>query len=156
MAKMIPAILPALTESRAERRLFSVLRNGLDDRFTVFHSFNLLTHNIHGKFVEGEIDYLVFSPSLGVLVLEVKGGSIVYNGNQDTWYQNNRPMDINPFKQANASKHKLRDYLGSKLINPPDCTFAHAVCFPDVYAEVEELPSGADPKICITGRNLSV
>ena len=44
MAKMIPATLPAQTESKAERRLFSALRNGLDDTFTVFHSFNLLRH----------------------------------------------------------------------------------------------------------------
>jgi len=155
MAKMVPATLPAQTESKAERRLFSVLRDGLDDTFTVFHSFNLLTHNIHGKFIEGEIDYLILSPNRGFLVLEVKGGSIVYNGKQDTWYQNNRPMDVNPFKQASASKHKLRDYLASKLMNPPDYTFAHAVCFSDVYTEMKMLPSGADPKICVTGKNLS-
>ena len=73
MAKMIPATLPVQTESKAERRLFSVLRNGLDDSFTVFHSFNLLTQNKQGKFIDGEIDYLIFPPSLGFLVLEVKG-----------------------------------------------------------------------------------
>jgi len=154
MAKMIPATLPAQTESKAERRLFSALRNSLDDSITVFHSFNLLTQNKQGKFIDGEIDYLIFSPSLGFLVLEVKGGSIVYNGKQDTWYQNNRPLNVSPFQQALASKYKLRDFLSSKLSDTPQCAFAHAVCFPDVYTEMRTLPSGADPKICITGKDL--
>ncbi|MHA2068223.1 MAG: NERD domain-containing protein [Candidatus Thorarchaeota archaeon] len=79
MAKMIPATLPLQTESKAERQLFSVLRDSLDDSFTVFHSFNLLTQNKQGKFIDGEIDYLIFSPSLGFLVLEVKGSHHAQN-----------------------------------------------------------------------------
>ena len=74
MAKMIPATLPLQTESKAERRLFSVLRNGLDDSFTVFHSFNLLTQNRQGKFIDGEIDYLI---SLVLKEIEKKRKKVV-------------------------------------------------------------------------------
>ncbi len=49
MARMIPSSYPADTRSSAEKRLFSVLRDGLDDGFTVFHSFDLPVQNKLGK-----------------------------------------------------------------------------------------------------------
>lgn len=155
MARMIPSIVPEHTESRAEKQLFTILRDSLDDNFTVFHSFNLLTKNIKNKFVDGEIDFLIFSPTLGFIVLEVKGGSIIYNGEQGIWYQNDRPLKKSPFRQASVSKYKLRDIFKEKLGNIPRCCFAHAVCFPDVFTDIVNLPSEADSQICITGNHLS-
>ncbi len=154
MASMIPATLPVDTRSGAEKRLFSVLRDGLDERFAVFHSFDLLVQNRLGKFVEGEIDFLMFSPQAGFLVLEVKGGSIRYDGQQGVWYQNDKPLRLSPFAQAERSKHKLERFLEKRLGHRPECTFAHAVCFPDVYSELKNLPSGADAAICVTGQQL--
>lgn len=155
MARMIPVSLPADTKSGAERRLFSVLRNGLDDSFTVFHSFDLLVQNKLGKFIDGEIDFLVLSPQAGFLVLEAKGGSIRYDGEQGLWYQNEKPLKTSPFKQAENSKYKLGRFLEKKLGHYPECTFAHAVCLPDVHSELTNLPTGADAKICITGQQLA-
>ena len=87
MAKMIPASFAADTKSGAEKRLFSVLRDGLDDSLTVFHSFDLLVQNKLGKFVDGEIDFLIFSPQARFLTLDVKGGSILCDGEQGAWYR---------------------------------------------------------------------
>ncbi len=154
MARMIPASFAADTKSGAEKRLFPVLRDRLDDRFTVFHSFDLLVQNKLGKFVDGEIDFLIFSPQAGFLVLEVKGGSIRYDGEQGIWYQNEEPLKISPFDQARISKYKLERFLEKRLGHRPACTFAHAVCFPDVHARLKTLPPGAEPEICITGRQL--
>ena len=154
MARMIPATLPVDTRSSAEKRLFSVLRDGLDDSFIVFHSFDLLVQNRLGKFVDGEIDFLVFCPRTGFLVLEVKGGSVRYEGDQGIWYQNEEPLRQSPFAQAEKSKYKLKKFLEKKLGHPPGCTFAHAVCFPDVYTPLKNLPSGADAAICITGEQI--
>ncbi len=151
---MIPESLAADTKSGAEKRLFSVLRDGLDDGFTVFHSFDLLVQNKLGKFVDGEIDFLIFSPQAGFLVLEVKGGSIRYDGGQGTWYQNDKPLKVSPSDQARTGKYKLERFLEMRLGHRPSCTFGHAVCFPDVYARPKTLPSGAEPEICITGRQL--
>lgn len=155
MAKMIPTIVPERTRSSAERQLFPTLRDGLDDSFTVFHSFNLLTQNMQGKFIDGEIDFLVFSPYLGFLILEVKGGIITFDGKKGVWAQNDHPLKIGPFEQAVASKYKLRDFIKKKLGVIPRCTFAHAVCFPDVFSDIKDLPAGGDPRICISGQHLS-
>lgn len=155
MAHMIPATVPQYTQSNAERQLFPVLRDALDEGYIVFHAFNLLTHNRQGKFIDGEIDYLIFLPDNGILVLEVKGGYIKYDGEQGIWLQNDRPLKISPFAQAQASKYKLRDFLTIKLGHAPMHTLAHAVCFPDVFTEVKNLPSGCDAHICITGQDLS-
>ncbi len=154
MAIMIPANPPTNTKSNAEIKLFSVLREALDDSFTVFHSFDLLVQNKQGKFIDGEIDFLIFHSELGFLVLEVKGGSISYDGEQGVWYQNDIPMRICPFTQAKDSKYKLGGFMRKKIGYIPGCTFAHAVCFPDVFTELKELPSGADAGICITGLQL--
>jgi len=154
VARMIPASLPPQTRSSAEKRLFHVLREALDDSFTVFHSFDLLVESKQGKFIDGEIDFLIFQPDLGFLVLEVKGGVIRYEGEEGRWYQNDRPMKMSPFGQAEDSKYKLWGFLKKKLRRDPVCTFAHAVCFPDVYSELQGLPSGADSRICITGEQL--
>jgi hypothetical protein len=59
---MIPAIIPDDTQSEAEKKLFQVLHVSLDDSLTVFHSLDLLTHNLQDKYIEGEIDFLIFSP----------------------------------------------------------------------------------------------
>jgi len=154
MARMIPASLPVHTRSSAEKRLFHVLHEVLDDSFTVFHSFDLLVQSKQGRFIDGEIDFLIFQPGLGFLVLEVKGGLIRYEGEEGTWYQNDRPMKMSPFGQAEDSKYKLQGFLKKRLGHVPGCTFAHAVCFPDVYTELQALPSGADTRICITGQQL--
>jgi hypothetical protein len=151
---MIPASVPEQTRSQAERLLFPLLRDSLDASFTVFHSFNLLTHNLQGKFVDGEIDFLIFSPGLGFLVLEVKGGSVVYDGKQGVWSQNGHPMKLDPFQQATASKHKLREFFEQKSGRATRCNFSHAVCFPDVFTAMDQMPPNADPLICITGSQL--
>jgi len=154
MAKMIPAELPVQTKSDAEKRLFHVLRDKLSDHYTVFHSFDLLTKNRFGQFMEGEIDFLIFNPQSGFLVLEAKDGAIRYDGALGLWYQNEKVLKLSPFKQVEAAKYKLGGYFRKYLTRPVTCTFAHAVCFPDVYSEIKHLPSGASADICITGAQI--
>lgn len=155
MARMIPIVVPEHTQSKAERMLFSILRDELDDSFTVFHSFDLLTRNKENKFIDGEIDFLIFTPRRGFLVLEVKGGTIRYDGTTGNWEQNNQRLARSPFEQARAAKYQLSRFLTGRLGAAPDVAFAHAVCFPDVFNDMNDLPSGAEPSICITGKDLS-
>ncbi|MEW6143313.1 MAG: NERD domain-containing protein [Chloroflexota bacterium] len=150
---MIPATLPDEVESRAERELFPVFRDRLDDSFMVFHSFKLLTRNLEDRFVEGEIDYLIYSPARGFLVLEVKGGAISYDGESGAWSQNRRPIR-DPFVQARTSMHELLGFLRKHMKKVPPLPLAYAVCFPDVFTPLQTLPSSADPQICLTGGDL--
>ena len=71
MARMIPAPLSPETESGAEGRIFKVLRDSLDNSYTVFHSVDLLTRNLKNRIVEVEIDFLVLSQRQGLLALKM-------------------------------------------------------------------------------------
>jgi hypothetical protein len=154
MARMIPATLPDEVNSRAERDLFPILRDRLDDSFTVFHSFKLLTRNLQQKLVEGELDYLIFSPERGFLVLEVKGGAVTYDGETGTWLQNGRPSK-DPFAQARTSMHQLHGFLKKYIKAEPPLPLAYAVCFPDVFTPLRIMPPGTDSQICLTGNDLN-
>src|SRR5512138_2420275 len=99
MAQMVPPIPLEETASKAERALFSVFQSGLDDTFVVYHSLGLLPRNLGGTFVEGEIDFLVFSPATGILIIEVKGGKLTFDPATRAWYQNGLAIK-DPFRQA--------------------------------------------------------
>lgn len=59
-----------------------------------------------------EADLVVLLPELGVVVLEVKGGSVWYDGQ---WWSRGRSGDhhIKPVDQALTTKYALRDYVES-------------------------------------------
>jgi len=150
---MIPAILPEETESAGERTLFPLLRDRLDEDYTVFHSFRTLTPNAYGTLFDGEIDFLIFSPTNGFLILEVKSGAVVYNGAEGRWYLNRMPIH-DPFAQARDGKYKVMDFLRRRLGKPPPCSFGYAVCFPHTMEEPHNLPSGGERSIVLTARDL--
>jgi hypothetical protein len=56
-----------------ERDLLWLLRDGLPDRFDVFHGMTWLA--MHGAFQQfGELDFTIVSPLGHLLILEVKAG----------------------------------------------------------------------------------
>jgi len=149
MARMIPANLSFKTESKAEEKVFYALRNSLDDSHTIFHSFDLPVRNLQNKLIDAEIDFLIFKQKQGLLALEVKGGSIGYNGEQ--WLQNSKPLKESPYQQAKKNKYAISNYLERRIGKISRIAFGHAVCFPDVFTEMTDLPAEADPGITITG-----
>jgi hypothetical protein len=153
MALMIPAIVPEGAVSGAERQLHPVLRDGLDESHTVFHSFKAVSPNMDGQLVDTEIDFLVFSQADGFLVLEVKGGAVVFDGARGRWYQGERPIH-DPFEQANVNKHKLRSFLEQRVGKTTPLAMGHAVCFPNTFGEPATLPPEAAREILITGSDL--
>jgi len=150
---MIPAILPDETESAGERTLFPLLRDRLGANYTVFHSFRTLTPDFRGVLFDGEIDFLIFSPTNGFLVLEVKSGAVVYNGAEGRWYLNRMPIR-DPFAQARDGKYKVIDFLRRRMGRPPPCNFSYGVCFPHTMEEPHNLPSGSERTIVLTARDL--
>ncbi len=157
MARMIPASFPESSHNPAEKEVFSLLHKKLDDNFTIFHSFLFTVQNKKGAFIDGEIDFLIFSPEYGFCVLEVKGGKIDYDGESGIWLQNGRPLSKSPFAQGWTAKNKLINYLSHRLNDISNISFSSAVCFPEVYKNIsEQIPPGAEPLFCITGSELPV
>ena len=129
MARMIPPVPYADTESDGELAVFQRLRDepGSDD-WIVLHSVNLAEHR---KSVAGEADFVVIVPGHGVLVIEVKGWRslrLVDGG----WYHGKEQKADNrgPFRQASQAMWSLRDFL---LKSRPDLAaslFWSACVFP--------------------------
>ncbi|MFW6056778.1 MAG: NERD domain-containing protein, partial [Chloroflexota bacterium] len=153
VAVMIPAIPPAEGVSLAEQKVYHILADSLDDEYTVFHSFKAVSPNRDGHLLDTEIDFLLFRPGSGLLVLEVKGGPITFNGRQGRWLQGERPIR-DPFDQATANKYKLKSYLAQRLGGAVQMPLMHAVCLPDTYEEPRSLPPNARRDILVTGRDL--
>ena len=83
MAQLIPKIDVESIELKPERDVARVLIEQLPNNVTVLHSYPWLRADRNdrtGKFTlrEGEADFLVIWPDMGLLVIEVKGGVIDY------------------------------------------------------------------------------
>jgi hypothetical protein len=132
MARMYPNTLSPDTESAAERKLFRVFKQELLDSYVVFHSVAWLARDTRGGARDGEVDFIIAHPEQGILVLEVKGGNIRYDGRSNQWFSYSHPIK-DPIAQARESKHhllqKLKDmsYWSQRWL-----ALGHAVSFPDV------------------------
>jgi hypothetical protein len=129
MARMYPNSLDSDTQSQAERDLYALFRDNLPDEYVVFHSVRWQVRRPQGGVLDGEADFVIAHPSSGILVLEVKGGVITFDGWTGHWYTNGNRLGRSPLKQASDNMYRLRDKLESRLAPP---TMGHAVAFPDV------------------------
>lgn len=118
MALMHPSQLPAEVRNdkrrAAECRVYDELKMQLDPEFHVFYSSPWLKTRPDGTEVEGEADFIVAHPELGMLVIEVKGGRITIDADGQ-WRSKDRDGITykikNPVKQASKSKHELTKKL---------------------------------------------
>ncbi len=135
MASMYPDRLRIDTESMAERRLYKLFRAEVPDDYVVFHSVSWLARDTRGGAQDGEADFIVAHPDRGILVIEVKGGNIRYDGVAGQWYSHSYAIK-DPFEQARRNKfsllEKLKDlpYWRQRWL-----TLGHAVAFPDVVVK---------------------
>ena len=165
MAIMYPQNLPKpLNEYlRGEAKVFEALRSQLDNKWTVYSNVIWNTHDKDSKYRDGETDFIVSHPELGILVIEVKGGmQIVYHPELDTWNSIDNNMDNfsikNPYEQVRKNKYSLIDNLRTlgqyskynsyelnNLLN-----IRYAVIFPDVTRiSTGNLPSYASLDITL-------
>lgn len=86
------------------------------------------SHNYYKK-TSAQIDFVILSKH-GLIVLEVKGGSISTKDNSFFYGKNfGTPMRQNPFKQVEGYKFTLKDNVLNNLKN---CFFCEVVAFPHV------------------------
>lgn len=146
--------------SEAELKLYQAFRDQLPDTFTVFHGVAWLgKRRIGGRPADGETDFIIAHPTLGVLVLEVKGGLVGREDNGD-WYsirRDGRSVDIkNPFDQAKINKFALIEKL-RELPNWPGRipTIEHAVAFPDGVIDQDSIGLEAPAPIIMQMQHLT-
>jgi hypothetical protein len=118
-----PRVLPRGTSSHAECAVYDALKASLPEGWFAWHSLRIMSDT--GIFGEG--DFVVADPKRGMLVLEVKGGSIQQNDGR--WFQNGHPMRQEPRIQALNFLDKLRIRLDRERCKPP--AQGVATCFPD-------------------------
>lgn len=161
MATMIPSTVRDFHGSKGEERVFHALR-GLPERFTVIHSFRWLHPGTKQGFgakigAQGEGDFVLFDPSAGVLVIEVKGGDVWCEGGE--WRQRNRRTGdvrrISPEEQARSTVHRIREDIRFKIPNSGSLLFCHAIWFPDGVVERSQLPMYCPSEIVLDAEDIA-
>lgn len=147
MARIYPERLPehVLSDPKrgAERSTFDALSK-LPDPFVVFYSVAWLARRLEGSAQDGEADFVVAHPDLGVLVLEVKGGEIAFDGAAGQWTSRSRAGELfsikDPVAQARGNKYALLQKLQDLPSWPSQwLTMGHAVVFPDTVVAAAPL-----------------
>ncbi len=139
ICKVYPEQLPNRIRSdpkrSAEVRLYDLFKSQLGSGWVVFYSVAWLGRTSGNAPRDGETDFVVAHPARGVLLIEVKGGRIRYDGSQRQWISTDREgIDhfIDPFEQVRTSKHALLNKLKAlpawqhKWID-----LGHSVAFPN-------------------------
>jgi hypothetical protein len=137
MARMYPSQLSPDTVSDAEQRLYEAFRDKLESDYTVFHSVAWQALDAEGRPRDGEADFVIVHPQRGILVMEVKGGTIRFDSRRGEWSSTNRYGQIHhikdPFAQARDSKYTLMDLITVMLRDPGRrINIGYGVAFPEV------------------------
>lgn len=136
MATMIPRVESSTIHPSSEGLVYQAL-DALPAAYLVLHSYPWLrpTRDQPGAPLrEGEADFVVLHPQLGLLVLEVKGGQVDLIRREWFYRIDGRlePMK-DPFKQAQRSLHKLLDEVEARTgraIRRGSFTYGYGVVFP--------------------------
>lgn len=140
MVRLVPSnyeVFP--NRSDGEQELYSALKNSpAGSNWVVLHSLEIAKHV---KQVQGEADFVVLAPGLGVLVLEVKAARSVERL-ADGWRLGNEFSKKGPFKQASEAKHSIMKHLGVKGVDTYKVPFVHAVWF--THLPRKDIPSSIE------------
>ncbi len=162
ICKVYPEQLPNRIRSdpkrSAEVRLYDLFKSQLGSGWVVFYSVAWLGRTSGNAPRDGETDFVVAHPARGVLLIEVKGGRIRYDGSQRQWISTDREgIDhfIDPFEQVRTSKHALLNKLKAlpawqhKWID-----LGHSVAFPNQERPRQAITPDALPEIIIGADDL--
>jgi hypothetical protein len=165
MARLIPKVSLDEIFLKPERDVAAALISQLPDDCIVYHSYPWLRSDRNERtrsvtLREGETDFVIVSPKLGFLVLEVKGGEIHYDEVDGLWYRrlaSGRKKEIqDPFAQVRRNTHflekKIREESFPSLEAIP-CPYGYAVVFPDCEYD-GKAPPGADTKIILSAKDM--
>ena len=128
-----PPTYPPHKTEHAEEQVYQILKTLDADRYDVFYDRRFAQMR-PGERKDYQVDFLIADLGGGrfnaLLVLEVKGGIVKYNGQQNCWTQNGHVIkgDDDPITQALGNMHNLVKHYPEISRRVP---FEWAVCFPD-------------------------
>lgn len=137
---MIPAFFPA-DAPPGEKMLYRAFARSKDtDEWIVLHSLGIADHV---KKPEGEADFVVIAPELGVLIIEVKSHDYIHF-EEGLWYLGTQKPDTRgPIMQASQAKHSIRQYLERKQAELRSVPIISAAWFTAVRARTT-LPTSSE------------
>ena len=160
MGRLFPALNPEEIKNPGERAVARVLIERLPRRVEIYHSFNWLARDRRGTIHEGECDFLLLDRERGVLFVEVKGGSLVFDGQQ--WVRDVRGelriLNKDPFAQATQSMHQIINLVKRRFRRSGGdlpFTYGAAVAFPDCRVS-GRLPPSIQPELVLDAQRLRV
>jgi len=135
----------------AEVRFYNELKRQVPADWLVLYSC-AWTSQWSNRTTNGEIDFIVVVPTIGILVIELKGGTVWYNGESQQWYQSisSGPKEINPFRLVKRGVHALRRKLSAlETLADKRLEIFHAVAVPDVKINFETVGLEIDRNVMI-------
>jgi hypothetical protein len=146
-------------KSQAEVRLFEAFQKQLTNDFHVLHSVAWIgIRRNNDRPSDGETDFIVMHPRMGILLIEVKGGIVGYD-DLEGWYSvrkdRTRALIKNPFHQVKDNKYALLrkiDSLPNWQGSTP--TIGHAVAFPDGNLDLPEMGPEAPREIVLIHKDM--
>lgn len=153
MAIMIPDVAREFDPASLEGVMFDSLKK-LPSDYYVVHSFkNVYVEDniLH----EGEVDFVIFNRTKGLLCLEAKAGAIKYEGGYWKYSSGCIMKHGGPYNQAAGNKWDLLNVVQNSSLKDfaGRCKFLHAVWFPSISQERLrgiKFPKEADRTITLT------
>lgn len=163
MAKCIPTELPNWVRQEERRsteiKVYEKCAKELSDDWHVFYSRPWWGLNAQGGEKDGEADFVLAHPELGVLFIEVKGGQISYDERKDQWASTDRHgithnFRKSPVQQAVACKHELmRKFQKSKKWPNTRVLAHHGVVLVDTIDPGVKVIGGYETEIFCFAKN---
>ena len=119
MANIIPSLETKLPFNRGEEFILNEISNSLEcSDWTIFRSLKIRRSRnpnavSNSKIQEGEIDFLIIIPNLGIVILEIKSHPNLKIKNNEWFNARGDLLDPQPMVQVERQKENLNKYLDS-------------------------------------------
>jgi hypothetical protein len=161
MARMVPDLSEAQLaehEPTVEASVYRAIRDGAPPDWLVFFNLRLVKQSPGRRREHGEVDFLVFAPEYGILVVEVKGGVVEVDDANRTWQwidrRGRRHALADPSKQALSALQGItavfRREMGWTADDPRYLLTGTALLFPDIV-DVAPLSGPSRPRELLGG-----
>lgn len=149
MARVIPDAnrTRVVFQSRAEEDFYRKCKK-FSRHWQIYYSCNLAAIEKDKGMLDNEMDFVLYHPRYGIVVVEIKGGRIKHEAGK--FFSLNRFDELfpikNPFQQALVWKSRFLLQLKQQRLRVPVC---HAVCFPSVREDELPVSAAIEPEIVI-------